>query len=280
MKHRMNQCMNYEQDDQTVRIKQGNDERAFFHKHVFVPFPQPLSPVYVVRRLNRFVLEAADDAGQTWRLHVPNSGRMQELLVPGAPALAHFHGRAGRRTAGTLLLVRYAGRWVSVDAHMPNRLFMRALEERALPPFNPYEHWQHEASVADVRLDFFLTSGQLGESDVIIPDCFVETKSCNLVEEGVALFPDAPTERGRRHVEVLASLVGEGKRAAVVWFVQRDDAVCLRPHRAADPDFADALARAVDEGVEVYAYRCHVSPEGIAVEDAIPVYVERDHCQL
>lgn len=253
-------------------------------KPPFVPFPSPLTPVYVVRRANRFVVEATDETGKKWSLHLPNSGRMQELLTPGTPGLAHFHGRAGRRTAGTLLLVRYAGRWVSVDAHMPNRLFAQALKERALPPFHPYTCWRGETAVAGVRLDFWLTAGRPAEdagpagtaelAEAImhpVPDCFVETKSCNLVEDGVALFPDAPTERGTRHVDVLASLVEKGHRAAVVWFVQRDDARYLRPHRAADPAFADALVRAVAVGVEVYAYLCRVTPAGIRVLGTIPV---------
>lgn len=226
----------------------------------FVPFPSPLMPVRVVRRVNRFVVEADDENGQRWPLHLPNSGRMQELLTPGTLGLAHFHGKSGRRTAGTLLLVRYAGRWVSVDAHMPNRLFARAQDMRALSPFEAYDRWQSEASVAGVRFDFVLDN-----------QCYVETKSCNLVEDGVALFPDAPTDRGTRHVEVLASLVQEGYRAAVVWFVQRDDAVVLRPHWKADPAFGHALTQAVAAGVEVYAYRCRVTPEGVTVLGMMPV---------
>jgi sugar fermentation stimulation protein A len=250
--------------------KSGKNEKdAAAELLPFVPFPSPLTPVRVVRRANRFVVEAEDDAGQRWPLHLPNSGRMRELLTPGASGLAHFHGISCRRTAGTLLLVRYAGRWVSVDAHMPNRLFDRGLVCGALAPFRPFVRWRSEAAVAGVRLDFLLEAGDRSEETDGV--CYVETKSCNLVEGGIALFPDAPTGRGTRHVEVLASLVRKGNRAAVVWFVQRDDARCLRPHRKADPAFANALAHAVAEGVEVYAYRCRVTPEGIAVLGTIPV---------
>jgi len=254
--------------------KYGNAGQAVFGNRPFVPFPSPLTPVYVLRRANRFVVEAVDDDGKKWSLHLPNSGRMRELLGKGTPGLAYFHGLPGRRTAGTLLLVHYAERWVSVDAHMPNRLFAQAMEERALMPFLSYSGWKGETSVADVRLDFLLFGSQPAEDGTpSVPECYVETKSCNLVEEGVALFPDAPTSRGARHVEVMASLVREGKRAAVVWFVQRDDARCLRPYQEADPAFAEALARAVEEGVEVYAYLCQVAPEGIAVLGTIPVKI-------
>lgn len=290
-----------------------------------VPFPAGLVPVFVITRRNRFTVEAsllpeeigtdvadqlrtapaAREAGAQFSgrnpvaLHLPNSGRMTELLETGTLGLAQITvdlcrlkdgsrpgagadgrladdtarraeanvRRAGgnvRRTAGTLLLVRYAGRWVSVDARMPNRLFARCLEKDCLPPFRGYTSWRPEVRWGHSRVDFLLEAPGR-------PPCLVETKSCNLVEDGLALFPDAPTVRGTRHLLELAEAVQQGLRAAVVWFVQRDDADALAPHRVADPDFAQALARARAAGVEAYAYRCRVEPEGITVLDEIPV---------
>lgn len=233
-------------------------------KNAAVPFPQPLAAVKLRRRINRFVVSVTAESGEELQLHLPNSGRMQELLTPGTPGLAYIHGSPTRRTAGTLLLVRYQGRWVSVDAHMPNRLFVRGIAAGVLKPFLPCTDIRKEVTVRRVRLDFLLTS----------PDgsrCLVEAKSCNLVEDGIALFPDAPTLRGTNHLEVLTDSVKQGQRGALVWFVQRDDARQLRPHRAADPEFAAAVERAALAGVELYAYRCQVSPHRIAILDEIPV---------
>ncbi|ADU51403.1 sugar fermentation stimulation protein [Thermaerobacter marianensis DSM 12885] len=255
---------------------------------VAVAWPRPLVPVIVVRRLNRFAVEVLRGKGgagtggpagggrpaseEPLRLHLPNSGRMEELLAPGTPGLAWLRpDGASRRTAGELLLVAYAGRWVSVDARMPNRLFAAALGARALPPFAAYRRWQPEAAWGAGRLDF-----RLDDADPPAPPCLVETKSCNLVEDGTALFPDAPTARGSRHLDELAAAARQGWRAAVVWFVQRDDARRLAPHRRADPAFADALQRARAAGVEAYAYRCCVTPDAIEVLDAIPVVAGRD----
>lgn len=230
-----------------------------------VLLPSPLIPVQLQRRVNRFVVEVvSDEDGRHLRLHLPNSGRMRELLPPGAKGLAHLDVSPGRRTAGTLLLVHYNDRWVSVDARMPNRLLEQGLEHRALTPFREFTRWRAEIAVDGARLDFLLER----------PDgmsCLVETKSCNLVEAGVALFPDAPTTRGTRHLEILTAHAGQGSRAAVVWFVQRDDAQQLRPHRDADPDFAAALDKALSAGVEAYAYRCRVTPKTITPLEAIPV---------
>lgn len=273
-------------------------------KTAFVPFPADLAPVRIVKRRNRFavdaILDAGDDApgcpgadapgdprvdvpneafvgvrehGPTdtsgadrLLLHLPNSGRMQELLVPGTRALAALDGGGTRKTDGTLLLVHYNDRWVSVDARMPNKLFERCLADGYLPAFREYEQWRAEVAWGQGRIDFMLKA-----ADDSVPPCLVETKSCNLVEDGLALFPDAPTERGARHLRELIDAVNEGYRAAVVWFVQRDDASRLAPYRKADPAFADAVRDARAAGVELYAYRCRVSPKGIAVLDAIPV---------
>lgn len=251
----------------------------------FVPFPDNLAPVRIVRRRNRFVMEARPDSPQgdpsgrksgpvePLLLHMPNTGRMSELLTPDTLGLAALDGGGERKTAGTLLLVRYDGRWVSVDARMPNRLFAAALDEGFMKPFRGVHERQAEFSWGGGRIDFKLWPS--GTEGVPSKSILVETKSCNLVEDGVALFPDAPTERGARHLHDLAAAVKAGHRAAVVWFVQRDDAHCLAPHRNADPAFGEAFDAARAAGVEAYAWRCRVSPEGIEVLDAVPVHDRR-----
>lgn len=235
----------------------------------FAPFPEGLIPVRLVKRVNRFVVEAHTDGPslETLALHLPNSGRMQELLPEGALGLAAPNPTEGRKTAGTLLLVRYEGRWVSVDARIPNRLFARGLAGGHLAPFREYQDWEAEVPWGKGRMDFRLIAPDK-------PPCLVETKSCNLVVDGTALFPDAPTTRGTRHLMELAEAVQKGYRAAVVWFVQRDDATRLMPHVDADPDFARALRLATSAGVEAYAYRCRVRPEGVAILDAVPVVID------
>jgi sugar fermentation stimulation protein A len=220
--------------------------------------------VVLVRRLNRFVVAAERPGDGAVLLHLPNSGRMAELLVPGAPGLAHMPAGVGRRTAGTLLAVEHASRWVGVDAGLPNRLFEAALAARTLAPFAAFTRWQREVPFEGGRVDFVLRDGGV--------PCLVETKSCNRVDDGVALFPDAPTARGARHLRSLARRAAAGRPAAVVWFVQRDDARLLRPFRQADPAFADAVREARRAGVALHAYRCAVDPAGVTVLDAIPVH--------
>ncbi len=226
--------------------------------------PAPLLRAAVVGRINRFTVEVTLD-GRPARAHLANSGRLDELLTPGTPCyVAPAHAAAGRRTAYDLALVEYAGTLVSVDARKPNPLFEEALAERRLAAFAPYETWRREVLYNGCRIDFRLEARGL-------PPCLVETKSCTLVVDGVALFPDAPTARGERHVLALIAARRAGVDAAVVWIVQRSDARVLRPWEEADPALARALREARDAGVRLLAYRCDVSLEEARVDGEVPV---------
>lgn len=232
---------------------------------VEVPLPSPLVPVRFARRLNRFAVEG-EVRGQRLRLHLPNSGRMEELLVRGAQGLALLRDRPRGATAGILLLVRHAGRWVGLDARLPNRLFEALLRAQQVPFVGRPLRWRREVVVGGCRIDF-LVEGEGGT-------WLVETKSCNRVDAGVALFPDAPTLRGTAHLQALERHARAGGQAAVVWFVQRDDAHRLRPFAARDPAFAHALTEAARVGVRMLAYTCAVAPEAVTVVRSIPVLVE------
>ena len=232
------------------------------------------------RRLNRFAATVEVD-GRPAMVHVANSGRMRELLRHGARCLVAPRAATGRKTAYDLALVEVAsdravgearaaydgdapGRvLVSADARLPPALLSEAFHERRLPPFAEFDTARREVVYGDSRLDLLL-SGSNGA-------CFIEVKSVTLVEDGVALFPDAPTERGRRHVGELVRAVREGYRAAVVFVIQREDARACAPHDASDPAFARTLREAVASGVEAYAYVCRVTPREIRLAHAVPV---------
>ncbi|MFN3763136.1 MAG: DNA/RNA nuclease SfsA [Anaerolineae bacterium] len=173
------------------------------------------------------------------------------------------HPDPRRRTPLDLLLVGYVGVLVSVDARLPGPLFAEAVVEGRLTEFSGFTRLEREVRCGESRLDFRL-DGPGGP-------LWVETKSVTLVEDGVALFPDAPTLRGQRHLYQLAAQVGRGERAAVVFVVQRPDAEAFVPHTRADPAFAAALAEAARVGVRVHAFRCTVRPDEIRITDSIPV---------
>ena len=202
--------------------------------------------------------------GEKAPAHLPNSGRMTELLVPGAKAyLSPAPPASVRKTAWDLTMIEYRGLLVSVDSRLPGALLDEAIRAAALPEFGGFKLARREVVFEDSRIDLLLS----GEPRL----CYLEAKSVNLVEGRTALFPDAPTERGRKHLDSLARAARQGHRAAVAFVVQRSDARELSPHRRADPVFCDALQEAVENGVEAYSYRCRVSRREIAIVESVPV---------
>lgn len=244
-----------------------------------------------------------DRAGDEITAHLADPGRLTELLVPGAkvyvvPAFpktpgssdsAAARGGPGRKTFYDLVLVAYDGVLVSVDSRVPNDLIHLALQAGFFPELAAYTRILRESSFGTSRFDFRLSTGEgngkagahrhavegglpgTGARDA--RDCFIEVKSVTLVDDGMAMFPDAPTVRGARHMKELAQAVAEGFRAIALFVIQRIDASSFIPNRNMDPDFSDALVGALEAGVEVWAWRCKVDLEGIALDASLPVRV-------
>ena len=214
-----------------------------------------------IRRLNRFA--ALVEVGEREvMVHVANSGRMGEMLVPGCRVKLKPAQGEHRKTEFDLALVQMENTLASADARLPNALVAEALDSGTLPQFRAYERVQREVTFGDSRLDLML-EGCSGR-------CYIETKSVTLVVDGVGLFPDAPTSRGAKHMRSLEHAVESGYAAAVVFVVQRSDVVSFATNDDADPEFAQALREALAKGVQAYAYKCDVSDSAITLSSPLP----------
>ncbi|MGI6367875.1 MAG: DNA/RNA nuclease SfsA [Anaerolineae bacterium] len=220
-----------------------------------------LVPGSFVSRVNRFRAEVLVE-GWPRSARVGSSGRMAELLVAGAEVyLAPAH-RPGRLTDYDLLLVNHRGTLVSVDAHLPNRLWEEYLYRSGWQG-QAVDNLRAEVQHGTSRLDFWLGQGPL--------HTWMEVKSVTLVREGMALFPDAPTTRGARHASELTQIAAAGGAAAIIFVVQRADATVFTPHIEADPAFAAALRLARQYGVTVCAYGCDVRLDTVTIAREMPV---------
>lgn len=216
----------------------------------------------MVRRLNRFAaLVRIGDAEE--RVHVRNSGRLRELLTPGRAVFLEPAQGEGRRTHFTLALVRLARGYVSIDAYLPNAVVEAALCQGTLPGYREARFLRREPAMGRRRADFLVARGER--------QCLIEVKSVTLVVGGLALFPDAPTARGRAHLEHLIAARRRGLGAAVLFVIQRSDALAFAPNRGTDPLFAEALQRARRAGVGVRAVTCRVTRRGVWLDRSVPV---------
>jgi sugar fermentation stimulation protein A len=191
-----------------------------------INFPDGLVAGRLIRRLNRFAALVCVD-GREERVHVRNSGRLRELLTVGRAVLLESARTEGRRTRFSLALVQAKGGFVSVDAHLPNDLVAASLAQGALAGFRGYRLLRREPVMGRRRADFLLERGARR--------CFLEVKSVTLVRNRIAFFPDAPTARGLAHLEHLIAARADGLLAAVLFVIQRNDAVAFAPNRSGDP---------------------------------------------
>ena len=223
-----------------------------------------------LERPNRFVALVRLEDGTQAAVHVASSGRMNDLLVPGAPVIVQpsTEGKPGRKTTGLLTMVEHNGFWVSVDTARPGKILRQAFTARTLPEFAGYDQVRPEYKHGQSRIDFLLTSDGL-------PPCLVEVKSVTaVVPDGdgtpVARFPDAPTDRGARHLRELAAAVEQGYRTAVCFVIQRNDAAAFGPYDTIDPVFGQTLRAVARAGVEVHVWALDVKPERIALARRVP----------
>lgn len=223
-------------------------------------------PAFFIDRSNRFIATFGTEEG-TVTAHVPNTGRLRELLVPGAEVLLSRHREVHRKTGFELRLVRTEECWVSIDSQLPNRVVEEGLQTGVIDDFGSKPDYRREMGFGNSRFDFRL----YGEKD-----CFVEVKGVTLVKEGWSYFPDAPTERGARHLKELAEAVSQGFDAGVVFLVQHPLAQGFTPNGEMDPVFAQAVREAALAGVRMVAWKCAVTPEGIELVHRVPIVLWED----
>lgn len=221
----------------------------------------------VIERPNRFVLRVLfSKGGEPERVFLGDPGAL-EVLTPGVTVHCSPVADENRKTAYDAIAAEVDEINVSLRAALANDLFEAALAQERLPDFAGYTIHKREPSLPDHgRADFILTPpNKTGET-------YVEVKSCTHAENGVGKFPDRPTERGRRHLRSLQQLVKEGTEAHLVFVAQRPDIETIIPFREVDPDFADLLDEAQEDGVNIHAIAIEFEPPEYRLTDAdIPV---------
>lgn len=221
-----------------------------------------------LERLNRFVARVEID-GQEERVHVKNTGRCKELLIPGCTVYLEKSDSESRKTAYDLVTVEKRTpdgmRLINMDSMAPNKA---AGEWLAAGGLGRMDRLRAEVTIGDSRYDF------CGEQDgrrVVI-----EVKGCTLEVEGEARFPDAPTERGVKHIRGLIELAKQGCRCVVLIVIQMKGVHVFKPNWITHPEFGEALLEARASGVEIIAVDCNVRPGIVEIDGCVPVSLERE----
>ena len=206
-------------------------------------------------RPNRFIAEVEVN-GNLEIAHVPNTGRCKELLVENATVWLKPSDNPNRKTKFSLHFVENKGVLVSLYSQQANSIVYDAVVDGKIKELSGYDNHQREKSVDNSRIDIYLENPN-GDS------CFVEVKGVTLIVDGEARFPDAPTERGAKHLKELIKLKKEGNRCCVFFLIQHPAGEFFRPNWENDPIFSQTLNEAYAEGVEILVYRCDNQLDGI-----------------
>ncbi len=210
-----------------------------------------ITPATFISRPNRFIARISLE-GKELSVHVKNTGRCKELLIPGSNVFLEKAANPERKTPYDLVAVEKDGHIINIDSQAPN-----AVVREWLLKSGEYDLVKPEYKYGDSRIDFYMEKGD--------EKYLMEVKGCTLFRDGVGYFPDAPTERGAKHLRELAGAIKEGYKTAVAFVIQGEGISEVRPNAETDPEFTAAFHDAVSAGVRVVFYICRVTKDEIEV---------------
>lgn len=219
-----------------------------------------------LERENRFVALVRTEKEGEFRVHVPNTGRCKEIFQPHTKVWLAKSANAKRKYPYTLYAAYKGNTLIHIDSAAANTLAAEALSTGGIEPLETVTSIEREKTFGTSRFDF-----RFMEGDKV---CYMEVKGVTLEEDGVAMFPDAPTPRGARHLRELTAAASQGLGAYVLFLIQMAGVEYFTPHVKRDPDFAAALREAAAGGVQVLAYDAVVTPEEIKLNKSIPIKLE------
>jgi len=226
-------------------------------------FKNTLLRAKLIRRYKRFLADVILDNGTEMTVYCPNTGSMRSCSAPGSEVCISHSDNSDRKYPYTLEMIRVGGSWVGVNTGLTNLIVAEAIKHGAIEELKDFDSLQREVTVTPgTRLDILLT----GKSGRV----FIEVKNCSMVEEGTAMFPDAVTKRGTKHLEELAGCVKRGDEAVIFYLVQRTDASVFRPAVHIDRQYAETLVKVHQVGVKILVYQAAVTPESISISGKLP----------
>lgn len=222
---------------------------------IIMKFPKTLIHGRLINRYKRFLADIKLDTGEIITAHCTNSGSMKSCLENDAEVYLTPVSDPKRKTKFTWEMIKINGAWVGINTGNPNKLALEAVQNGEIEKLKGYTEVQREVTFGDSRFDV------MAKND--IETCFIEVKNVTYKEGDYALFPDAITSRGKKHLETLIKVKEQGMRAVMLYIIQRMDVSVFAPAKEIDPEYAKTLKKAFEKGVEIIPIQAKVTPEKI-----------------
>ncbi len=244
-------------------------------------FPHPLIKGRFKSRYKRFFADVELENGTLITAHVPNTGSLKGCLNKEAVCYLSFSDSPHRKLKYTLQIIQTPSSWVGVNTHLSNDLVWEAFQQDRMPLWPTPYYGQREIKInSQTRIDFVFCSQKenfplhlINQKKSQNKFHFVEVKNVTLLSHSVALFPDAVSQRGQKHLKELMNLMNEGHQAEIIFTVQRTDAQSFAPAKEIDPRYAELLKEAYDKGLRISPYTCQISPEEITLQTQKPLKI-------
>lgn len=225
-------------------------------------FKESLVHGQLIKRYKRFLADVKLDSGEIITAHCTNSGSMKSCLEDNAEVYLTPIDDPKRKTKFTWEMIKINGDWVGINTGNPNKLAFDAVKNGEIEKLKGYTEVQREVTFGDSRFDVMAKNDK--------ETCFIEVKNVTFKEGDYALFPDAVTTRGKKHLETLIKVKEQGMRAVMLYIIQRTDVSVFAPAKEIDPEYAKTLKKAFEKGVEVIPMQVKVSPEKIDLLKELP----------
>ncbi len=228
-------------------------------------FKTPLIKAKILKRYKRFLADIELPSGEIVCAHVPNTGRMTACWGEGWDVYLSQSDNPKRKLKYTLELTHNGETLIGVNTSATNKIVLNALEQKQIPEFSQFLNIAPEQKILDSRLDFYLSNNQDEKGT------YLEVKNATLVENNIALFPDAVTTRGQKHLRDLIEIKKMGFGAAMLYVINREDANTFKPAELVDPVYAKLLREAHMSGVQIIAYACKLSNKEISISHKVDI---------
>ena len=214
-----------------------------------------------IKRVNRFIAEV-EISGRIEEVHVKNTGRCKELFIKGRKVFLQESDKAERKTKYSLISIYKEDKLINIDSQVPNAVVYESIISNLLPEFYQLEDVRREKTYKNSRFDIYYKKKNGKEG-------FIEIKGVTLEDEGMSMFPDAPTERGRKHIYEMIDAVKNGYEGTIFFLIQLEDVWGFKPNEITDQKFAIALNEAKKNGVNILLYTSKITKETISINKRI-----------
>lgn len=220
----------------------------------------------LIKRENRFIAKV-DLNGKEERVHVPNTGRLPQILIEGVKVQLRKSDNPNRKTKYSLIAAEKDGAWINIDSQLPNRLAFSSIEAGIVEEFSEVDVLKREVTFGNSRFDLYYEKEKVKG--------FIEVKGVTFEENGVGIFPDAPTTRGTKHIYEMIKAVEEGYEGTIFFLIMREDCTSFAPYWEMDEEFSQALQIAAEKGVQILAYRTVYEDEFPVIDQGVPVDLQK-----